>query len=97
MIFNRDKVKDLTKEQQKELEKLIVPIVEESISVRLDYEDNPSNLDSGSVVVVHQDSTLLDNKKEELSDIAYNITRKSSSIIDYGDDEWATPSKENKK
>ena len=97
MIFNRDKVKDLTKEQQKELEKLIVPIVEESISVRLDYEDNPSNLDSGSVVVVHQDSTLLDNKKEEHSDIAYNITRKSSSINDYGDDEWATPSKENKK
>ena len=97
MIFNRDKVKDLTKEQQKELEKLIVPIVEESISVRLDYEDNPSNLDSGSVVVVHQDSTLLDNKKEELSDIAYNITRKSSSINDYGDDEWATPSKGDKK
>ena len=87
----------LTKKQREELEKLLVPIVEESISVKLDYEDNPSNLDSGSVVVVHQDSTLLDNKKEELSDIAYNITRKSSSINDYGDDEWATPSKGDKK
>ena len=49
------------------------------------------------MVVVHQDSTLLDNKKEELSDIAYNITRKSSSINDYGDDEWATPNKGDKK
>jgi len=85
---------DLTKEQQKELEKLLIPIVEESISVKLDYEKNPSNLDSGSVVVVHQDSTLLDNKKEELSDIAYNITRKSSSINVWGDDDWATPGDE---
>ena len=88
---------DLTKEQQEELEKLLIPIVEESISVKLDYENNPSNLDSGSIVVVHQDSTLLDNKEEELSDIAYNITRKSSSINDWGDDEWATPSSGDKK
>ena len=29
--------------------------------------------------------------------IAYNITRKSSSINDYGDDEWATPNKGDKK
>jgi hypothetical protein len=87
----------LTKKQREELEKLLVPIVEESISVKLDYEDNPSNLDSGSIVVVHQDSTLLENKEEKLSDIAYNITRKSSSINDYGDDEWATPRKGDKK
>ena len=88
---------DLTKRQQKELEKLLIPIVEESISVKLDYEENPSNLDSGSVVVVHQDSTLLENKEEELSDVAYNITRKSSSINVWGDDEWATPHKGDKK
>ena len=87
-----NKKSDLTKQQQEELEKLLIPIVEESISVKLDYEENPSNLDSGSIVVVHQDSTLLDNKEEELSDIAYNITRKSSSINDWGDDDWATPS-----
>jgi len=88
---------DLTKEQQKELEKLLIPIVEESISVKLDYEENPSNLDSGSIVVVHQNSTLLDNKNEKLSDVAYNITRKSSSINEYGDDNWATPDKRDKK
>ena len=91
-----DKV-DLTKEQKQELEKLLIPIVEESISVKLDYEQNPSNLYSGSIVVVHQDSTLLDNKEEELSDIAYNITRKSSSINVWGDDDWATPQEEEKK
>jgi len=89
--------KELTKKQQKELEKLLIPIVEESISVKLDYEKNPSNLDSGSIVVVHQDSTLLENKEEELSDIAYNITRKSSSINVWGDDDWATPQEEEKK
>ena len=72
-----DKV-DLTKEQKQELEKLLIPIVEESISVKLDYEQNPSNLDSGSIVVVHQDSTLLDKKEEELSDIAYNIKKKKN-------------------
>ena len=44
--------------------------------------------------IVDQDSTLLDNKKEELSDIAYNITRKSSSINVWGDDDWATPGDE---
>jgi|TARA_R110000737_G_scaffold172131_1_gene197646 hypothetical protein len=87
----------LTKEQKEELEKLLIPIVEESISVKLDYEETPSNLDSGSVVVVHQDSTLLDNKEEELSDVAYNITRNSSSINDYGDDDWAIPDKRDKK
>ena len=87
----------LTKEQKEELEKLLIPIVEESISVKLDYEETPSNLDSGSVGVVHQDSTLLDNKEEELSDVAYNITRNSSSINDYGDDNWATPDKKDKK
>ena len=91
-----DKV-DLTKEQKQELEKLLIPIVEQSISVKLDYEQNPSNLDSGSIVVVHQDSTFLDNKEEELSDIAYNITRKSSSINVWGDDDWATPQEEEKK
>ena len=89
--------KELTKKQQKELERLLIPIVEEAISVKLDYEENPSNLDSGSVIGVHQNSSLLNNLDEELSDIAYNITRKSSSINVWGDDDWATPQEEEKK
>ena len=47
----------------------------------MDYEQNPSNLDSGSIIVVHQDSSLLDDIKEKLSDIAYNIKRRKK-------DEW---------
>ena len=83
--------KELTKKQQKELERLLIPIVEEAISVKLDYEENPSNLDSGSIVGVHQNSSLLNNLDEELSDIAYNVQPKSSSINTWGDDDWATP------
>ena len=83
---------NLTSEQKKELESILKVIQTEADIVKMDYEENPSNLDSGSVIVVHESSTLLDNKDEELSDIAYSITRKSSSINDWGDDDWATPS-----
>ena len=50
--------KELSKEQQDELNQLMVQMAEEAISVKLDYEKNVSNLDSGSVVVVHQNSPL---------------------------------------
>ena len=88
---------DLTSKQKKELTDIAKTIQTEADIVKLDYEQNPSNLDSGSVVVVHQDSTLLNNKDEKLSDVAFSIKRKSSSINDYGDDEWATPRKGDKK
>ena len=67
---------DLTKEQREELNRLTVAMAEEAISVRMDYEENGSNLDSGSVVAIHQNSSLLDDEREKLSDVAYNITRK---------------------
>ena len=63
---------------KKELEQLMVEMTEEAISVRLDYQTSGSNLDSGSIVAIHQNSSLLDNEKEELSDIAVNITRKEN-------------------
>ena len=69
-------MKDLTKEQIKELNRLTVQIVEEASIVKMDYEDNPSNLDSGSIIVVHQNSSLLNNKQEKLGDVAYNITQR---------------------
>ncbi len=61
---------------KKELEQLMVEMTEEAISVRLDYQTSGSNMDSGSIVAIHQNSSLLDNEKEELSDIAVNIKRK---------------------
>ena len=66
----------LTKEQRLELERLLVEITEEAISVRMDYEENGSELDSGSLVAIHQNSPLLDDEKEKLSDIAYNVVKK---------------------
>ena len=67
---------NLTKQQQNELDALMVVITEEAISVKLDYEQSGSNLDSGSIVAIHQNSPLLDDESEKLSDIAYNVTRK---------------------
>ena len=70
------KKENLTKQQQNELDALMVVITEEAISVKLDYEQSGSNLDSGSIVAIHQNSPLLEDENEKLSDIAYNVTRK---------------------
>ncbi len=72
-----DKIIDiLTAEQIEELNNIANAIQTEADIVKKDYEENPSEMTEGDVVVVHQDSTLLDNTDEKLSDIAYNITPK---------------------
>ena len=81
----------LSPKAEKELGDILEVIQTEADIVKQDYEDNPSDMDSGSIVVVHEDSPLLKDEKEELSDIAYNIQPK---INQYGDDDWATPTKE---
>jgi len=70
-----DKVK-LSRKQRKELNSLAAALAEEAISVRLDYEQSGSNLDSGSVVAIHHNSPLLDDEKEPLAGVAYNIVRR---------------------
>ena len=67
---------ELTVEQKRELNNILEVIQAEADIVKLDYEQNPSNLDSGSIIVIHQDSSLLNDIKEKLSDVAYNIQRK---------------------
>ena len=57
-------LKELTKEQQKELKLISAEIEAEAIRMRIDYEDNPSE-ESGSVVVVHQESEFLKEIKED--------------------------------
>ena len=54
----------LTKEQEEwmELEKLTAELEAEAIQMRIDYEENPSEM-SGSVVVVHEDSKFLDEEE----------------------------------
>mgnify|MGYP000429948411 CR=1 FL=1 len=75
-LMSKKKNQELTPEQKRELDNIIEVIQTEADIVKMDYEQNPSNLDSGSVIVVHQNSTLLDDTKEKLSDIAYNIKRR---------------------
>ena len=57
-------MKKLTKEQQKELEILAAEIEAEAIQMKVDYEENPSE-ESGSIVVIHQESELLKEIKED--------------------------------
>ena len=52
----------LTKEQQKELKVLATAIEAEAIQMKLDYEEHPSDM-SGSVVVFHENSELLDEEE----------------------------------
>ena len=55
-------MKELTKEQQKELEILSAELEAEAIQMKVDYEQNPSE-ESGSVVVIHQESEFLDEEE----------------------------------
>ena len=54
----------LTKEELDwmELEKLTAELEAEAIQMRVDYEENPSEM-SGSVVVVHEYSKFLDEEE----------------------------------
>ena len=58
----------LTPEQEKELIMLSAEIEAEAIKMRMDYEINPSE-ESGSVVYIHQESSLLEDENEELSTV----------------------------
>ena len=77
----KELINRLTSKQKKELDNLIEVIQTEADIVKQDYIENPST-ESGSIIVIHQDSTLLDDTKENLSDIAYNITPKATGHPD---------------
>ena len=57
----RRKENHLTTEQEKELEKIALEIEAEAIQMKLDYEQHPSDM-SGSVVVFHENSELLEEE-----------------------------------
>jgi hypothetical protein len=59
----------LTPEQEKELIKIAAEIEAEAIKMRMDYEEHPSH-ESGSVVYVNEQSTLLEDEDERLGDKA---------------------------
>ena len=60
----------LTPEQEKELIKLSAEIEAEAIAMKMDYDKNPSQ-ESGSVVFIHQESSLLEDENEELSTVGF--------------------------
>ena len=53
----------LTKEQKKELERLIRELTEEAKKVVDDYAKNPTDM-SGSMVMIHENSPLLKDKDD---------------------------------
>ena len=55
----------LTPEQEKELILLAAEIEAEAIAMKMDYDKNPSE-ESGSIVYVNEQSTLLEDEDEEL-------------------------------
>jgi len=58
----REIMKELTKEQQKELEILATEIEAEAIQMKLDYEKNPSK-ESGSLIYVHENAEFLEEEE----------------------------------
>ena len=66
----------ITAEQKQELNDLLEVIQTEADIVKKDYEENPSDMTNEDMVVVHQDSTLLDNIDEKLADVGYSIAPK---------------------
>ena len=65
----------LTLEQEKELIKLSAEIEAEAIAMKMDYDENPSH-ESGSVVYIHQESSLLEDEDEELSTVGFASSTK---------------------
>ena len=55
---------ELTKEQQKELQKLVNELNDIAGDVFNDYNNNPSEM-SGSITQVHIDSPILNNKRND--------------------------------
>ena len=54
---------ELTKKQQKELDKLMSELTDSARDVVKDYENNPSEI-SGSVVRIHEESPFVDDRIE---------------------------------
>ena len=70
---------ELTGFTESELEDLMVEMTEEAISVKLDYEQSGSNLDSGSIVAIHHNSPLLDDEKDLLVKTHNDLRQKVAS------------------
>jgi len=72
-------IEGLTKDEQKELQKLATEMEAEAIQMRMDYEENPQPEMEGMVIEVHQDSILLEDESVKLdADVVVELKRKES-------------------
>ena len=70
---------ELTKDQQKELQKLATEMEADAIQMRMDYEENPQSEMEGMVIEVHQDSILLEDESRKLdSEVVVELKHKES-------------------
>lgn len=79
-------MKELTKEQIKELEMLATEIEAEAIQMRLDYETSGSE-HSGSIVFINENSPLLDDENIQLGNtMAVTSTQRLKKKLEENDD-----------
>jgi TRAP-type C4-dicarboxylate transport system substrate-binding protein len=70
---------ELTKDQQKELQKLATEMEADAIQMRMDYEENPQPEMEGMVIGIHEDSILLSDESIELNaDVVVELKHKES-------------------
>ena len=84
--MNLKDMKELTKEQIKELEMLATEIEAEAIQMKLDYETSGSE-HSGSIVFINENSPLLDDENIQLGNtMAVTSTQRLKKKLEENDD-----------
>ena len=84
--MNQNIMKELTKEQIKELEMLATEIEAEAIQMKLDYETSGSE-HSGSIVFVNENSPLLDDENIRLGNtMAVTSTQRLKKKLEENND-----------
>ena len=84
--MNQNIMKELTKEQIKELEMLATEIEAEAIQMKLDYETSGSE-HSGSIVFVNENSPLLDDENIQLGNtMAVTSTQRLKKKLEENND-----------
>lgn len=72
-------IEGLTKDEQKELQKLATEMEADAIQMRIDYEKNPQPEMEGMVIGIHEDSILLDDESIKLdADVVVEIKHKEN-------------------
>ena len=66
----------LTKEEQKELQKLLEEILKEAKSVVEDYSKNPSKISGSAEIRIHENSPWLDENKPFIPVTKKNVDKK---------------------